>query len=103
VGALSQRRRTYAVDTICDVNLSVPSRPIKGRQDFAVWMGDLLDGLQIEGADVVGNSFGGYVALSTALALPARMRQVVLISPAAPSRKCGVSTCTTRRPTSSGT
>jgi pimeloyl-ACP methyl ester carboxylesterase len=83
VGALSQRYRTYAVDTISEVNLSRVTRPIKSRQDFADWSVDLFDGLQIEGANIVGNSFGGYVALNTALSLPERVKKVVLISPAA--------------------
>ena len=53
------------------------------RREFADWMADLLDGLQVERADIVGNSFGGFLALNTALFLPERVKKVVLISPAA--------------------
>jgi pimeloyl-ACP methyl ester carboxylesterase len=83
VGPLSQRFRTYAVDTISEVNLSVLTRSIRGRQDFADWAADLFDGLQIERADIVGNSFGGFVAASMALYRPERVKKMVLISPAA--------------------
>ena len=86
VSPLSERFRTYAVDTISEPNKSVLSKPIgrnHQRQDFAEWMTDLLDGLRIDKAHVVGNSFGGFLALNTVLCLPERVRKAVLISPAA--------------------
>ncbi len=83
VGPLSQRYRTYAVDTLSEVNLSRVTRPIKNSQGFADWSVDLFDGLQIKSANIVGNSFGGFVTLNTALYHPERVKKVVLISPAA--------------------
>jgi pimeloyl-ACP methyl ester carboxylesterase len=83
VGPLSQSFRTYAVDIIGEVNKSVPTRPILNHQEFMDWMKDLFDGLQIEKADLVGNSNGGFFALETALNLPERVNKVVLIDPAA--------------------
>ena len=83
VGPFSQRFRTYAIDTIGEVNKSILTRPIRSRRDFADWIGDLFNGLQIESAHVVGNSFGGFLALNTALYLPERVEKIVLISPAA--------------------
>lgn len=86
VGPLSQRYRTYAVDTIGEPNKSILTRPISRRdqrQDFADWMTDLFDGLQVSKAHIVGNSFGGFLALNTVLFLPERVRKAVLISPAA--------------------
>jgi pimeloyl-ACP methyl ester carboxylesterase len=84
-GAFSQHYRTYAVDTISEPNKSVLTRPISfhQRQDFTDWMADLLNGLKIENTFMVGNSFGGFLALNTALNLPGRVRKAVLISPAA--------------------
>jgi pimeloyl-ACP methyl ester carboxylesterase len=83
VGPLSQGYRTYAVDTLSEVNLSRVTRPIKNSQGFADWSVDLFDGLQIKSANIVGNSFGGFVTLNTALYHPERVKKVVLISPAA--------------------
>jgi pimeloyl-ACP methyl ester carboxylesterase len=86
VGALSGLYRTYAIDTISEVNKSSLTRPInlrRQRQDFADWMADLFEGLRVERADIVGNSFGGFLALNTAFYLPKRVKKVVLISPAA--------------------
>ena len=83
VGVLSQRYRTYAIDTIGEVNKSITTRKLSTRQDFVDWMIDLFSGLKIEKADLVGNSFGGLLAFNTALYLPERVKKVVLISPAA--------------------
>jgi pimeloyl-ACP methyl ester carboxylesterase len=83
IEALSRHYRIYAVDTLSEVNLSLPTHAVKNRQDFADWMADLLDKLNIERTDIVGNSFGGYVTFNTALYLPERVRKMVLISPAA--------------------
>jgi pimeloyl-ACP methyl ester carboxylesterase len=83
VAAFSQRYRTYAVDVIGEVNKSVTTRKLSKRQEFVDWMKELFDGLHIERADLVGNSFGGFLAFTAALYSPERVRKVVLISPAA--------------------
>lgn len=83
VGPLSQHYRTYAVDTISEANKSVLTHPVKSNQDFVDWVVDLFNGLQIESADMVGNSFGGFLTLNTALYFPKRVKKLVLISPAA--------------------
>jgi pimeloyl-ACP methyl ester carboxylesterase len=83
VGPLNQRFRTYAVDVMGDLNRSVPTRLLQNRRDFADWIADLFKGLQIESADMIGNSYGGFLTLNTAYFLPERVKKVVLISPAA--------------------
>jgi pimeloyl-ACP methyl ester carboxylesterase len=83
VGPLSQSFRAYAVDIIGEMNKSVPTRPILSHREFMDWMKDLFDGLQIEKANLVGNSNGGFFVLETALYLPERVNKMVLISPAA--------------------
>jgi pimeloyl-ACP methyl ester carboxylesterase len=86
VGAFSQQYRTYAVDTISEANKSVLTSPISfrhQRQDFTHWMIDLFEGLKIDRTSIVGNSFGGFLALNTAFDLPEKVKKVVLISPAA--------------------
>jgi pimeloyl-ACP methyl ester carboxylesterase len=81
--AFSQTHRMCAVDVIGDINRSKLTRRMKNRQDFADWIQDVLDGLRITRADVIGNSNGGFLALNAAYYLPKRVRNVVLISPAA--------------------
>jgi pimeloyl-ACP methyl ester carboxylesterase len=85
VEALSREYRTYAIDTISEPNESALIRRITARnqcQAFAEWMTDLFDGLHISRAHLVGNSFGGFLALNTVLRIPERVRKVVLIGPA---------------------
>ena len=85
VEALSQRYRVYAVDTISEPNKSILTRPISfdQRRDFVDWLEDLFNGLQINSVYLVGNSFGGFLALNAALYLPEHVKKIVLISPAA--------------------
>jgi pimeloyl-ACP methyl ester carboxylesterase len=52
-------------------------------QDFAAWMMDIFDALQIRRAHLAGNSFGGFLALNTAAHAPERVRRIVRLSPAA--------------------
>ena len=80
---LSHRYRTYAVDVIGEMNKSVPTCPIRNHPEFKQWMSDLLDGLEIQSAHIIGNSNGGFFTLETAYLLPIRTKKVVLISPAA--------------------
>jgi pimeloyl-ACP methyl ester carboxylesterase len=83
VGRLSHFYRVYAVDVIGEVNKSRPTRKIRSEAEFASWIEDLFDGLAIDRADLVGNSYGGFLALNAALLLPERVRKLALISPAA--------------------
>ena len=82
VAALSQRFRTYAIDIPGQPNLSVLTRLIQDRQAQALWFTDLLDALGEPTASIVGNSYGGFLALSQACLTPERVDRLILISPA---------------------
>jgi pimeloyl-ACP methyl ester carboxylesterase len=82
VAALSRRLRVYAVDIPGQPSLSVLTRPIRNRQEQAIWFTDLLDSLGAPRASVVGNSYGGFLALSQACLTPERVDKLMLISPA---------------------
>ena len=82
VAALSRRFRTYAVDIPGQPNLSVLTRPIRDRHEQALWFTDLLDALGAPSASIVGNSYGGFLALSQACLTPERVDRLILISPA---------------------
>ncbi len=66
IAGLSQHYRTYAVDVIGEPNKSRPTRSAHEERDFAAWMVDIFDALQIQRAHLVGNSFGGFLTLNTA-------------------------------------
>ena len=81
VAALSDRFRVIAVDL---PGFGDSDKPIGAAYDarfFAEAMIDLLDALELERADLVGNSLGGRVALEVALRDPQRVGRLALLAP----------------------
>ncbi len=80
--ALASAHRVYAVDTIGDVGRSTTGRRRPRRPaDLAAWSAALLDGLDATSVGLVGHSYGGWVALTCALALPDRIGRLALLDP----------------------
>lgn len=82
VATLSARYRTIAVDVIGQPGKSEAIRRLQGRRDYAAWLAEVLDGLGVGRAAIVGCSFGGFLALNQAVETPERVSRLVLISPA---------------------
>lgn len=80
--ALGRRFRIHAIDVIGQPGRSVAIRKLEGRRDYADWLSDVMDGLGLARASIVGCSFGGYLALSQAALTPERVDRIVLIGPA---------------------
>jgi 2-hydroxymuconate-semialdehyde hydrolase len=77
--ALAERRRVIAPDM---VGFGYTDRPAGMRYGMDTWVRQalyVLDALGLESADVVGNSFGGALALALAIRAPQRVRRVVLM------------------------
>lgn len=83
VDSISRNCATFAIDMIGEVNRSTVTNPPKSPDDLLAWIDELFIALQIAKADLVGNSFGGYLAALCAVYRPELVRRVVLISPAA--------------------
>jgi pimeloyl-ACP methyl ester carboxylesterase len=79
--ALSEKRRCYAVDVIGQPGMSAARRRLEGPADYAPWMAELMDGLGVPKAALVGCSFGGFLAARQALATPERVERVAMIGP----------------------
>lgn len=79
--------RVYAVDIIGDAGLSAPVRPPFDTDAHALWLGDVLDGLGLRRAALIGTSLGGGIALDFALRCPERVAQLALICPAGVANK----------------
>lgn len=76
---LSKNRRVVAPDM---VGFGYSERPAGIKYNMDVWVQqaiDLMDALNIEKADVVGNSFGGGLAISLAIKHPHRVKKLVLM------------------------
>jgi pimeloyl-ACP methyl ester carboxylesterase len=83
VAAWSTKRRIYAPDTIGDIGRSFYTRPPRQPGDYVTWLSDVLDGLGVDRTDVLGLSYGGFVAATMAIHSPQRVRRLVLVDPAA--------------------
>lgn len=76
---LAKRSRVIAPDM---VGFGFTERPAGQNYDMDVWVEQavgLLDALGIERADLVGNSFGGALALALTIRHPQRVRRLVLM------------------------
>jgi pimeloyl-ACP methyl ester carboxylesterase len=84
IAALSAHYRTYALDSIYDVGLSVNRRKLTKPEDLVSWLDEVLAMLAPEGAlRLVGMSYGGWLASQYALRFPQRLQKLVLLAPAA--------------------
>ena len=81
IAALSREYRVYAVDVMGQPSRSNPSEPIRDVADFVSWLTATLDALHLDRVSLVGMSFGGWLALNYAVAMPQRVRTLVLLSP----------------------
>ena len=85
--AWSSRFRVYAIDMIGDAGFSAPSRPPLDSDAYALWLDDVLAGLGVARAAVVGLSLGGWLALDYATRRPDRVERLALICPAGIGRQ----------------
>jgi pimeloyl-ACP methyl ester carboxylesterase len=84
IARLSEKHRCYALDTIGDVGKSVledPDRYPKSGRDYSAWLDDTFAALDLDIADVVAGSMGGWIAISHAIYAPIRVRRLVLLGP----------------------
>lgn len=81
VATLGETHRVYAVDIIGEPGKSAESRPdSKNGTNYAEWLKELLDGLNIPKAAFVGNSLGGWMAIAFASHFPERVESLVLLA-----------------------
>jgi pimeloyl-ACP methyl ester carboxylesterase len=75
-------RPLHLVETIGDVGPSVQTAPIRTADDQAAWLNDVLDGVQVERAHLVGCSYGGHLAMNHGLRASNRVRSITGLEPA---------------------
>lgn len=81
VATLSKRFRVHAVDMIGEPGFSAPARPPLASHMYADWLGEVLAGLGVQRAAMVGISLGGWLALEYATRRPEVVSAVVLLCP----------------------
>jgi pimeloyl-ACP methyl ester carboxylesterase len=87
VAAWAAHFRVYAVDVIGDAGLSAPSRPPLASEAHALWLDDVMQGLQVERASLVGVSLGGWLALDYATRRPEHVDSLVVLCPGGVGRQ----------------
>lgn len=83
IADLSREYRVYALDIIGEAGKSVVSSPPQNKSDYALWLTDVFNELNVTQADVVGASYGGWVTMNLALYAPERVKKIVLLGPVA--------------------
>jgi pimeloyl-ACP methyl ester carboxylesterase len=85
IADLSQAFRVFAVDTVGDMGKSKPTCLPNSREDYAAWLLEVFEQLKIEKADLMGLSYGGFLATNFALSYPERVKRIVLLAPGIPN------------------
>ena len=79
---LAKTHRIYAPDIVGQPGSSAQTRPSPRGDGHAFWVGDVLDGLGLARAPVVGLSYGAGVAIRAMGHSPERVSRAALVSPA---------------------
>lgn len=80
IAEFSQHHRVYAIDTMGQPGKSVPTEPIRSAADYVAWLTATLDALHLDRVNLLGQSFGGWLALKYAIAAPERVQRLALLS-----------------------
>ena len=87
VRTFAEHFRVYAVDVIGEPGLSSESRPPLATDAHAVWLDDVLGGLGIQRASLLGVSLGRWLALDYAIRRPERVEQLSVLCPGGVGRQ----------------
>jgi pimeloyl-ACP methyl ester carboxylesterase len=82
IPALAPSYRLYAVDVIGGMGKSAPSRPSKKGPAYGTWAAEVMDGLELEQASMIGASQGGWLIGKLANVAPGTIGSAVLMSSA---------------------
>lgn len=74
-------RSAYCVDLLGEPGLSVQTVAFGGGEDQARWFDELLAGLDLVSAHLMGVSFGGWTAVNYAVRRPGRVASLALLDP----------------------
>jgi pimeloyl-ACP methyl ester carboxylesterase len=86
LSAWSRHFRVYAVDIIGDPGFSATTRLPLQTDDHTLWLDDVFKSLNLKSADIVGASFGGWIALEFATHRTDAVNRLVLLAPAGIAR-----------------
>lgn len=83
IEALSKTYRVFAIDCIYDYGRSISSQPVRNIDDLLEWLNETFNALELgDHINLMGLSYGGWLAGQYALRFPERLDKVVLLAPA---------------------
>ncbi|AJD91098.1 hypothetical protein JMA_17810 [Jeotgalibacillus malaysiensis] len=82
--------RLFFVDVLGEFNHSNTKEHLNEREDYEVWITELLDELKIASVSIVGHSNGGWHALNYAILKPDRVKALIVLSPAASIKRMNI-------------
>ena len=77
----AQHLRIHAVDVIGEPGLSAPARPPMTSDAYARWLDDVMQGLGLNQASLIGVSRSGWIVTDYATRHPDRVTSLVLLAP----------------------
>ncbi len=83
IDAFAQTHRVWAIDLIGFGFSSRLTERVYTFKNFARWVHDFMNALEIQRASVVGHSLGGAITLQLAHDFPQRLDRLILLAPAA--------------------
>ncbi|QIH34571.1 alpha/beta hydrolase [Sphingobacterium sp. DR205] len=78
----SKQYKVIAIDIIGEAGNSAETRPSYQTKDFAEWLKEVFDRLNISKANIIGLSQGGWLALRFATSFPELVDRLILLTPA---------------------
>lgn len=81
IPVLSEGYHVFSVDIVGDAGNSEENRLDQNSEEFESWLREVLDGLGIGKAILIGNSLGAWIVLRYAAAHPEKVEKLVLIAP----------------------
>jgi len=82
IPSLAPTYRIYAVDVIGGMGKSAPNRPSKKGMGFGQWAAELLNGMKLANANMIGASQGGWIIMKLGNVAPEMISSAVLMSSA---------------------
>lgn len=80
IAKLKEKYHVFAVDIIGEAGNSAENRLIVNSDEYAKWVNEILDALQLNTVALMGNSFGGWMSLKFATTFPEKVDKLVLIA-----------------------
>ncbi|PZR12216.1 MAG: alpha/beta hydrolase [Flavobacterium psychrophilum] len=78
----SKQYKVIAIDIIGEAGKSAETRPSYKTTDFAEWLKEIFERLDISKANIIGLSQGGWLALRFAISYPEVVDRLILLTPA---------------------